>query len=534
MELRHFRAPREHAALAACPPLADAAQFLDANRRALAAAHLHLLGRPLVELRALARRDAAAAARAYLLRTGEPLPPEPPADAPLLVSGHQPELFHPGVWVKNFALAGLARRGHAWALNLVIDNDTVKSLSLPVPGVPVPLPDDPGPRPRRRSVPFDAGPPGQPYEEHTVRDEALFASLPDRVPVLHAPSAPPPILASFWDDVRRASRRTPLLGERFAAARRNWERSWGCHNLELPLSDLAATEAFAWFAAHLLSELPRLHAAYNAAVRDYRRHHRVKSLNHPVPDLAAVGDWLEVPLWAWRPGQSRRARLFARLSPAAINLRAGEEPWPSLPRSSPDALARALHGLGPAGCKLRPRALVTTLFTRLFLADHFLHGLGGGKYDEVTDALARSFYRLTPPAYQVVTGTLLVPLPTYPVTDADRLALGRRERHLLWSPQRHLPDARAARADLASLVREHRDWLALQPADAAQRRARGRALRRLTEALRPAVADLLADARRARTLVEHRLAANAVLLRRDYAFCLYPEAVLRPFLTALL
>ena len=31
-------------------------------------------------------------------------------DAPLLLAGHQPELAHPGVWVKNFALNGLARK----------------------------------------------------------------------------------------------------------------------------------------------------------------------------------------------------------------------------------------------------------------------------------------------------------------------------------------------------------------------------------------------------------------------------------------
>ena len=24
----------------------------------------------------------------------------------MVVTGHQPELFHPGVWVKNFAVAG--------------------------------------------------------------------------------------------------------------------------------------------------------------------------------------------------------------------------------------------------------------------------------------------------------------------------------------------------------------------------------------------------------------------------------------------
>ena len=51
----------------------------------------------------------------------------------LILAGHQPELFHPGVWVKNFALSGLARRHGLTPINLVVDNDTVKSTALRLP-----------------------------------------------------------------------------------------------------------------------------------------------------------------------------------------------------------------------------------------------------------------------------------------------------------------------------------------------------------------------------------------------------------------
>ena len=110
------------------------------------------------------------------------------------------------------------------------------------------------------------------------------------------------MLADFWTLVRREARRTPLLGECFAAARRTYERRWGCHNLELPVSVLCRTEPFAWFAAHLLAELPRFHAVYNDSVHAYRRRHGIRSRNHPVPDLAAEDDWLEAPFWGWRAG----------------------------------------------------------------------------------------------------------------------------------------------------------------------------------------------------------------------------------------
>ncbi len=116
-----------------------------------------------------------------------------------------------------------------------------------------------------------------------------------------------------------------MLGECFAAARRGLERRWGCHNLEVPLSAVCRTEPFGWFTAHLLTELPRFHAAYNDCVHAYRRRNRIKSRNHPVPDLAADGDWLEAPLWGWRGGQTRRGRLFVAAAGDRVELRCGTE-----------------------------------------------------------------------------------------------------------------------------------------------------------------------------------------------------------------
>jgi hypothetical protein len=51
----------------------------------------------------------------------------------LVLAGHQPELFHPGVWLKHFLLDRVARLNGAVAINLVVDSDTIKSSSMRVP-----------------------------------------------------------------------------------------------------------------------------------------------------------------------------------------------------------------------------------------------------------------------------------------------------------------------------------------------------------------------------------------------------------------
>src|SRR5690606_28366548 len=93
-------------------------------------------GRPASWLRRRARGEALAEAVAYLREIGV----EPPSvveegAGPLVVTGHQPEMFHPGVWVKNFAAAGVAGRAGGRALNLVIDDDIPKSASIRVPTI---------------------------------------------------------------------------------------------------------------------------------------------------------------------------------------------------------------------------------------------------------------------------------------------------------------------------------------------------------------------------------------------------------------
>jgi hypothetical protein len=520
--LHELRAPQGDGELLAEPPLDRVGGLLAENHRRLTGAETTVGGRPLTELRRQAAGEALTASADYHREAGEPVPPAEPG-RPLILAGHQPELFHPGVWVKNFALSDLARRHRATALNLVVDNDIAKTASLRVPDLDAGEPS----AVRLVTVPFDHWAGEAPYEERAVRDEAVFASLPERV-AEHTENWPaPPILPEFWQDVLRQRGRTPLLGERVAAARRGWERRWGCHNRELPLSRLCRTEAFAAFAAHLLADLPRFQAVYNAAVHDYRRRHGIRSRNHPVPDLGRDGDWWEAPFWGWRAGAERRGRLMVRREGTGLLLRAGDEVWPT-PHG---ADGRGWQEPEAGGLKVRSRALTTTLFARLCLGDLFVHGIGGGKYDELTDELLRRFFGLEPPGYLVLSGTLRLPLPRFEGRPSLQTAAARLARDVYWNPQRHLDEVHqpGSWGELKRLADEKRAWIDRTPTDPAGRRERFHELRRLTEALRPRLADTVARLREKVVRTEAEVRANAVIARRDFAFCLYPERELRAF-----
>jgi hypothetical protein len=516
------RAPTEDGAVTAEPPLQEVGRLLTTNLLRTASDGRNLGGRPWGELRRLARTAAIKVARQYMSRRGEPVPDA--GSLELIVAGHQPELFHPGVWVKNFALNGLARRHGLTPLNLIVDNDTVKTTALRLP-TPAAVKSS---HPHAISEPFDRWTGEIPYEERSILDPVLFAGFGDRAGEILREWDYSPVLPAFWAEVRREAERTPLLGECFAAARRTYERRWGCHNLELPVSVLCQTEPFAWFACHLLADLPRFRADYNAGVHDYRKRHGIRSRNHPVPDLAEEDGWLEAPFWGWRAGATRRGRLFARVHSDGIALRIGDEVWPTLPLR--DAAA-AWMDRGRQGFKVRSRALTNTLYARLFLSDLFIHGIGGGKYDELTDDLIRRFYECEPPEFLVLSATRLLPLPTAAVRADDHYRMGRELRDLRWNPQRHLPDGESGLKDLAV---EKQDLIAAEPADAGAKLERFLDLRAVTTRLAAPLAESANRLREKLAVTDRNLEANAVLRRRDYAFCLYPEETLRPFCTQFL
>src|SRR5262249_6480297 len=110
---------------------------------------------------------------------------------------------------------------------------------------------------------------------------------------------------------------------------------------------------------------------------------------------------------------------------------------------------------------------------------------------------------------------------------SDRQRLRAELRDLRWNPQRHLEGA--LREDIAEALEQRRALLAWQPPDRQGRWQRFRALRANLKVLRSAVKGREEELRRGREKLDLLLVGDAVLRRRDYSFCLFPEELLRPF-----
>ncbi|HVA51231.1 MAG TPA: hypothetical protein VNH11_33120 [Pirellulales bacterium] len=522
---QRLRAPRGDREVLAIPPLPSVGALLATVDRS-ARCDYDMQGRSLCDLSSLARRELLASAQHYT-STYRDLPAIEAGDR-VLLAGHQPQLFHPGVWFKNFALAALARSNQATAVNLVIDTDTLKDTTLRVPGGSV---DEPV----ARLIPFDDTTGEVPFARRSVRNRRVFESFGRTAADWLRPLIDQPLLDTFWPKVVARSRETSNLGECLSQARHQLEGEWGNATLELPQSRVCRFESFHWFVAHVLAHLPRFVAVYNEAVVAYRRLHGIRSANHPAPELAREGDWLEAPFWLASDKRSDRRHLFARRrgSEMVLSDRYGlEAVVPLAAERDADGAVEALAKLAEQGVQLQTRALTTTLFARLCLGDLFIHGIGGGKYDQLTDELVRRFFLLEPPPFMVLSATLYLPVQGWHSAPSDARRVPQELRDLRFHPERYL-DPGSLSAEESLQVEERiavkRGWIAT-PRTRENARRRCRAIRSANEALQP----LLEEKRRRLTALNDETArrsrAESVLRWREYAFCLYPEDTLRGFL----
>lgn len=522
-----YRAPAENGGCMSVPPW-DA---LPALARVAAPTsptdEVAILGQSLVDFQQSARREVLAAAEHYVGQYAEIGPAADPT-SPLVVTGHQPSLIHPGVWLKNFASARLADELGGTALQLIIDTDVA---GTPAVRVPTGSPEEPV----LRSIAYDGPHAPVAWEERRVVDPAAWEAFGERVTSALAPMGFKPLASSWWSDVLAQSGAGVSPGLAIAQARHRFEMARDIATLELPHSRVCQTAAFRRFLGHVLAHLPRLRECYNDALAGFRRRHHIRNAAQPMPDLAEADRWLEAPLWLWSSGDPARRPLWARYVDGGVEIadrRSFQATLPLTPELDPQPALDQIDQWERQGVRIRSRALLTTMFARLALGDLFIHGIGGARYDEATDAIAGHFFHVELAPYAAISGTLRLPIP-HPRADADDVRnLRQRLRELRFHPERFLESARLTddgKRQANSAVAEKRHWIStVKTPSNARRRHQG------IEAANHTLGALLAAMRRdwERQLSATRQAArkSAVLDSREYAFCLFPQHDLEQFL----
>lgn len=316
-----------------------------------------------------------------------------PQATPIILTGHQAQLWHPGIFAKDLAAHALARKLGGVAVHHVVDQDVHEAWSVDRPQIHTD-PHDPDAPPAlsiktarhgttQGAVPTGSQPPAE-----------LDAELTE---LTEWPALMPQALTAARDSGAKT------LAMQVAVALHTVREALGVALPVVTTTDLAQLPVFQRLVDRMLDDPEACTAAYNEACR-----------SHPdagmLPLRVRPGE-VELPLWAvtWR-GARRRVLADTEDTPAIL----------VDPRGEP--IDRA---------DVRPRALTMTAAMRSGLGDLFIHGKGGGVYERVTEHWLQHWLGETLNPMAVVSADLHLDLDV-PVHDREELA------HARWCAH-HLP-----------------------------------------------------------------------------------------------
>ena len=517
---QRVRVPQQNKTALHLPPLSQAINRFKTSRKRIqdqASTELAISFLPdaltLGELQQQSRNELTECALAYSSQYLSRCDAATTADPPIVMSGHQPELYHAGVWYKNFVLSELAQRTGAVAINLVVDSDLSNRHSFRIPDLDAtPI--------RSHSIAIDKPSPAVPHEQRSIQDLSFLFALPSRIDDAFAGDGECSLVRSLWPEVIEAYRKlaksgpAPTLGATIAAGRHRFEQSVGLKSLEVPVSQLCQTNAFAIFAAAIFDRADEFHQIYNHVLAQYRKVNRIRSNSHPVPKLDQADGWTEVPFWVSTSQTPGRQRLFIRNLADQIQLSDRQQLKQSLPKS--DFLSN-FDRLTDLGISIRPRALSTTMFCRLLMSDVFIHGVGGAKYDQLTDVICQRFFKYRLPDFLTVSATFRLPTQVSLVSKSDITQLQTRRRELNFHPERFL-NANSSAPETLELVEQKRQWIASPEVRSKQKHD---AITNINQQLRAKLDPSDEQLENEIDDLVRQLEASDIANSREYSFCLF-------------
>lgn len=446
--------------------------------------------------------------------------------APVVATGHQPVWHHCGIWMKTVACSRLAQAVRGTAVQVILDHDVCDTTMA----IPHARPDGAwycrslSVEQERREDPLERRRPRAQYIEpflHRVVESdpeqfcnALWARLDDGG-------------ANRWDRFR-------TIADVITYLQAILSRALGLDNLlYLPVSQLSATDAFLGFVISVFSNAISFSRYYNDALAE-QAHSPGNITRCSIQSLAIDSGrgQTELPFWLTGPDGDRRTLRVRQETRGVTAIMGASSEVTRLDTGSAKHKAQQLEEfLARARWTLRPKAVPLTLFLRLYLADWFIHGVGGATYEPIADHLIRNYFGIIPAPYGVVTYTAALPrCLSSSKPEHDLSQLRHRLHRAEHNPELYLGST-GHRNNRARLLVEAKKRRILQASDrtrtASQRRAAWKLITRINRCLREYAAQEIHDLSQQIVQAEKERDSRAVRDSREYFFGLFPEWRLR-------
>jgi hypothetical protein len=444
----------------------------------------------------------------------------------IIETGHSPMLAHPGVMIKHGLVNSIVKKVNGIGINMVVDNDACHDDCLNIPDIN-------GLDSSVERIEFLAGLYNLAFEEIRYTDSTQLTAFKESVlKALHNHEMKK-TFEDFINPVINLSGETLQFTDLFTCARHAFLLRFGIGNLEIPVSLISETDPFLNFFLHITANARSFVDIYNAKLREYRRLKKISSRANPLPDLMEEGYVVELPFWIWGEGESRKSLYASVANDNRISIICEKkivehfdfgENSSSSGNSSENL--RRLKDLISKGIKIRPKAIVNTMYSRMFFSDLFIHGIGGAKYDLITDEIIRDFFGVEPPAYATVSATLHLPYKPFDVSNDDVIALKHVIKDMGYNPDKYASGEVMEDTGMRSMVSEKKDLITKEAHDSEEKHRTFEKLKELNALMKEKIKSLIEEKEKELEDLEKRLRYNTIVTDREYPFCIYPESML--------
>ena len=452
MERRFFKVPQKDKQIFLSPSGDKIGSLLEENKKIFSQYSFTILNQPFREVREKSRKKVVGEALSFSKKFDPVIGKKiNPAYQYIIQSGHQPVFFHPGIWIKNIFLNELIKSpllDKSLGLNIVLDNDICKDLNLSLPV----LSSNGNLKLEKVNFLSSALTPNLPFEEYPCPSLELITKFTrdiiHRLKSLESENKD--ILNNFKNFPRcleNSSRfcsrnhKRGNLGEFLGLARRLYEQEIEPAYLEIPFSQVCNSDEFLSFFLEITKNIESFSKIYNKKLDEYRKLFKIRNRAHPSPNLMIKENLIEAPFWIWREGGQRRKIFILREEEKNYLYNDSYGKIFLIEEDGLKSLFSLKTILKERGLKIRPKALLLTLYNRLFISDLFIHGLGGAKYDLVTDEIIKEFFKVEPPHFLVVSCTLYLNFKSSPGTSNSKISsLKKKIRDLEFNPERYVDE----------------------------------------------------------------------------------------------
>ena len=185
------------------------------------------------------------------------------------------------------------------------------------------------------------------------------------------------------------------------------------------------------------------------------------------------------------------------------------------------------------GYQIRPKAIALTLFVRLFLADWFVHGIGGAKYERISDHIIRTFYKMSVPDFGIATATMALPdLEIQQEFNLNVSELKLKLRKIKFNPELFIDVPLSQKPQVRALLSDKRKLLVISRNKNLPSKARHLAwqsISKINQKLLPYVKDRYETLQKQLEAAENYQSSFLVKNHREFFFGLFPKSSLKAF-----